>query len=431
MVDEQKYLVMNRKDLYREMIKAVIEKTGLSEDKQQELKDDLELEKFTDVLCSLKEAESENTTLCDWIDVIEQKLAQLDSEEEVVDENNIEYVMSFEEVDSSRKIHFHDFAYNDPDISVIPACHLLHDKLRHNLEKINDGDEFWKAIERLWTCIYVCEEEKNRFFNCLERQDYEHYYLIKKNTITTESWRIYSAVCFKLAIEKGFPVPDMLTWNDDKIATMQIWDWENSYEQYHEAFNILCDVQRAKDVLTRFLRVYQVLEFFTFRFKLREIAKGQATRNSFIANVIKTVEYISKNELKSLQILFEKVFPNIPDIDVNEYVPDGCAKPAGTEYKLREYLKDTFDPHSTDWFELKSSSQTFNGIAEIIYKIRCCIVHSKESEMHFTPNNLDEYRELVPIMGVLIKVLQSELFMLINNHNRKELEFEEETMKLY
>ena len=51
--------------------------------------------------------------------------------------------------------------------------------------------------------------------------------------------------------------------------------------------------------------------------------------------------------------------------------------------------------------------------------------------MHFTPNNLDEYRELVPIMGVLIKVLQSELVMLINNHNRKELEFEEETMKLY
>ena len=413
------------------MIKAVIEKTDFPEDKQQELKDDLELYDFIGVLHGLKEALSENITLCDWIDVIEQKLPQMDGEyEEVADEDEIEYTVNFADIDSPRRIHFHNFAYNDPNISIIPASHLLHNKLRHYLE-MNDGDEFWMAIERLWSCIYECEESKIQFFDCIGRQDDEHYYVIKRNTIAAESWRIYSAACFKRVIERGLPIPDMLKWNDGRIATMPTWDWENGYEQYHEAFNILCDVQRTKDVLNRFLRVYQVLEFFTFRFKLREIAKGQATRNSFINNVVKTVEYISKNELKSLQIMFEKVFDSIPDIDVNEDVPEDCAQPIGTEYKLKEYLRDKFAPHSSSWFELICSCQTVKGIAEIIYKTRCCIVHSKESEMHFTPNNLDEYKELVPIMGVLIKVIQRELVNLINDHNRKELEFDDEKMMLY
>ena len=45
--------------------------------------------------------------------------------------------------------------------------------------------------------------------------------------------------------------------------------------------------------------------------------------------------------------------------------------------------------------------------------------------------NIDEYKELVPIMGVLIKVIQRELVSLINDHNRKELEFDDEKMMLY
>lgn len=421
---------MNRVDLYQEILKAVVEKAELPEDKQLEIQEGLLLGDFASVLHDLKEALSDNAILHDWIDVIEGKWAQIDSEEDMLDGDDIEYNVSFTEVDPSRKIHFHDFAYNDPNISIIPACRLSHDKLRYYLD-MEDGDEFWMAIERLWSCIHECEEKKNQFFDCIEQTDEEHYYVIKRNEIPAESWRIYSAACFKRTIENGFPIPDMLKWNDDRIATLPTWDWENGYEQYHEAFNILCDVQRTKDVLTRFLRVYQVLEFFTFRFKLREIAKGQATRNSFIANAVKTVEYISKNELKSLQIMFEKAFDGIPDIDVNEDVPEDCAQPAGTEYKLKDYLSDKFAPHRSDWFELNCSCQTVKGIAEIIYKTRCCIVHSKESETHFTPNNIDEYKDLVPIMGVLIKVMQRELVNLINDHNRKELEFDDEKMMLY
>ena len=52
-------------------------------------------------------------------------------------------------------------------------------------------------------------------------------------------------------------------------------------------------MRNANDLLTRFLKMYQVLEFFTFRLKLIPLTKGQATRNSFISNVRHTVDTIS------------------------------------------------------------------------------------------------------------------------------------------
>lgn len=72
-----------------------------------------------------------------------------------------------------------------------------------------------------------------------------------------------------------------------------------------------------------------------------------------------------------------------------------------------------------------------NQIAELIYKIRCYIVHSKESEMHFTPDNIEEYKELIPVMAILIKVIQKEIVNVINDHNRNKLEFTDNKMMLY
>ena len=70
-------------------------------------------------------------------------------------------------------------------------------------------------------------------------------------------------------------------------------------------------------------------------------------------------------------------------------------------------------------------------LAKLVYKIRCCIVHSKESEMHFTPDNIEEYKESIPVMVVLIKVIQREIVNVINDHNRNKLEFTDDKMMLY
>lgn len=205
-------------------------------------------------------------------------------------------------------------------------------------------------------------------------------------------------------------------------------DWNNSYEQYHDSFNIIADMRNANDLLTRFLKMYQVLEFFTFRLKLIPLTKGQATRNSFISNVRHTVDTISKGELKSLQDLFAKVFNSIHNTEVKNLV-----EPIQTNnIKLSKYLNQTLTRQIKSILGLTNQNiSNPSNVAELIYKIRCCIVHSKESEIHFTPNNISEYKDLIPVMRVLIKVIQNSIVETINNSGKKDLEFQSESMLLY
>ncbi len=51
--------------------------------------------------------------------------------------------------------------------------------------------------------------------------------------------------------------------------------------------------------------------------------------------------------------------------------------------------------------------------------------------MHFTPENIEEYKELIPVMAILIKVIQKEIVNVINDHNRNKLEFTDNKMMLY
>lgn len=160
----------------------------------------------------------------------------------------------------------------------------------------------------------------------------------------------------------------------------------------------------------------------------RCVTKGQATRNSFISNVRHTVDTISKGELKSLQDLFAKVFNSIHNTEVKNLV-----EPIQTNnIKLSKYLNQTLTRQIKSILGLTNQNiSNPSNVAELIYKIRCCIVHSKESEIHFTPNNISEYKDLIPVMRVLIKVIQNSIVETINNSGKKDLEFQSESMLLY
>ena len=44
-----------------------------------------------------------------------------------------------------------------------------------------------------------------------------------------------------------------------------------------------------------------------------------------------------------------------------------------------------------------------NTLVKLVYKIRYCIVHTKESEMHFIPDNIEGYKGLISVMTVIYK----------------------------
>lgn len=415
---------MIRKDLYSKMYEAVLNKADIQEPLLTNINNDLSIYKFSDVFSQLEpELAGEKSYLKGFTKGIKNYSINpdFDLEEEISNPFNL---VSFETIEPSRKIHLHELYSCMSDVVVVVARNLYQDKSKDFSDAV-----LWKAIERLWVNINANKLSAEDFFNALKNKDDSHYYILKTNAITTDDcWRIYSEAYFEQAVNKEISMPEELAYTDSPLCIGRISDWSNSYEQYHDSFNIIADMRRANDLLTRFLKMYQVLEFFTFRYKLIPLAKGQATRNSFISNVRHTVENIAKGELKSLQGLFANIFKDIYKTEVKDLIEP----PQSHSIKLYRYINSylTLAISSMPGINFTNISSD-NQVAELIYKIRCCIVHSKESEMHFTPNNISEYKDLIPVMKVLIKVMQKEIVEMINDSHKNELEFANESMLLY
>lgn len=406
---------MTRNELYKKMFEAAISEAGISGPALTAIKDDVDLYKFPTAYASFETNLSADKS---YLKEFVKAIAEQSQNEDMDDYVDSVYTASLHEVEPCRKIHLHNLC------SVCSYAMVLTSDCLYEKNKRGALNDCWNIVEKIWCHIDTGDFNTNDFFNFLENKEDTHYYILKIAGITSDAWRVYSEAYFRKAINETIPIPDELNFTDIPIEPTILPDWNSPYEQYHDSFNIIADMKRSSDLLTRFLKMYQVLELFTFRLKLVPLAQGQATRNSFVSNVRNTVDNL--NELKSLKELFREVFTNIQNMNVKSFFNP----PLANNTKLSSFIKRHLTPNMKAILKVTDASNE-NQIAELIYKIRCCIVHSKESEMHFTPDNIEEYKELIPVMAILIKVIQKEIVNVINDHNRNKLEFTDNKMMLY
>lgn len=397
------------------MFEAAISEAGISDPALTTIKDDVDLYKFLTAYASFEANLSADKS---YLKGFVKAIAEYSQNDNMDDDVNSVYTASLHQVELCRKIHLHNLC------SVSSYAMVLTSDCLYQKNKGGTLNGCWNVVEKIWCHIETGDLNKSDFFNFLRNKKDTHYYILKVAGIVSDAWRVYSEAYFRKAINETIPIPDELNFTDIPIEPTILPDWNSPYEQYHDSFNIIADMKRSSDLLTRFLKMYQVLELFTFRLKLVPLAQGQATRNSFVSNVRNTVDNL--NELKSLKELFREVFTDIQNINVKSFFDP----PLTSNTKLSSFIKRHLTSNMKAILKVTGASDE-NQIAELIYKIRCYIVHSKESEMHFTPDNIEEYKELIPVMAILIKVIQKEIVNVINDHNRNKLEFTDNKMMLY
>ena len=54
------------------------------------------------------------------------------------------------------------------------------------------------------------------------------------------------------------------------------------------------------------------------------------------------------------------------------------------------------------------------ALARFIYDMRCCIVHNKEAEFHVSYNNYEEYKNVIPLLKEVHKLLAKKVWDLMN-----------------
>lgn len=299
------------------------------------------------------------------------------------------------------------------------------------------GNLVWKGIERLWANWSVNSQETQDFWDFCRNCCYNKYYIQTNieggNPSEETAWKIYCYNYLKIINETRFEIPELLKITNGVISTSLPFIVTAKYEQFLDVSDVLNEVKHAEDALTRFLKVYQVLEQLAYRKVFIKLIKEHEYNHHPIVRSIQSVtDSFKKNEKVIFEELFKEEFKELYDkIDV----PDGHNKYTSVEpVCLNLASRDKI--HKLYGIQAKNNRPdnpyyTAAQMSKIVYQIRCSIVHNKETELHFTYNNISDYKDIINLINTLSTKLSEMIVTLINDGANTPLTYGNKTLTLY
>ena len=228
---------------------------------------------------------------------------------------------------------------------------------------------------------------------------------------------MYGYACLCHINDEKFEIPTALKYSPDSPFHSTPIDYvaQVPYVQYFDVYNVMNESKHTQDILARYFRMYQVLEYFVFRVHLVTIANNTIKNSAFVRQTIKEAHRSPSNEENDFSDTFARLFPAIID--------------AG---KLEKTAIDPYNAFLEKNYGIKSGDQhVAKKVAKVMYKLRNSIVHNKATELHFSYGNVDEYLDGIQLIKLITKIMEAEIVDLINDPAKTELEFMGASMPLY
>jgi hypothetical protein len=269
------------------------------------------------------------------------------------------------------------------------------------------------VIEMIWLKQKDTVADLQHLWETMDGQHQVEYYIFTNDADDAETdWRQY-AYCYLCYVnERSFKRPSVLSYTASlPYATSITYEAGNKYEQYFDAYNVMNESKYADDILLRYLRMYQVLEYFGYRRILADVTKGNIRENGFVRNVISKTNGRTNNESNEIKKGISDLLPNLATSGATAGVFDS----ADITPAMVTFIKDKL---------LLPKYQFDDGhLWDVIYKLRNCIVHNKESELHFTYANTDVYADGIDLMRKIVEKMEPEIVKVINDPAITGLEF--------
>lgn len=279
---------------------------------------------------------------------------------------------------------------------------------------ISITDDNWVVWERIWCSIGNSVAEKNKFWKELRSTERSLIYIqtAEPDMTPAKKWNIYSYAYLKYINENKFPIPDVLQASElNPIYQPLIYAGRAKYEQFFDVYDVLNEVKYAPDMLMQFVKIYQVLELLAYRYKFQELIDSHVRNHYPIVRQIESMtDKFKKGEQEQLEIFFKEIL-----IDIEKKLdPEmaGGGYPAVPDYlnaSIVNYFKQNYKINTAGGRPVFSNK----NVADIVYKIRCGIVHNKETEFHLTYNNIEEYCVIVPLIKKINELLLAEIIKMI------------------
>ena len=230
--------------------------------------------------------------------------------------------------------------------------------------------------------------------------------------------------------------------NNNSILSPHV-DVNIDYSQYNDVFNVLSEINSKIGVIDEFLSCYHVLENYMIRAKINStLANAGAINNvrSFKALGVS----MDKKEMVHLTDLFKEIYRlQIAAIEFDAYVKsiwDGVkgalnitGAPLDGADAFNKFLQKL-------GMELKDYVSSFNNadmnglkknIPILIYNVRCCIVHNKDTEYHITNKELKCDICLTVVRDICIPIMKRLAFGLPSVSIRNPVKYTGRHIYLY
>lgn len=222
------------------------------------------------------------------------------------------------------------------------------------------------------------------------------------------------------------------TYFEDRVTAL------DAYSQFEETLIILSEINSRKDILGKFLGIYHVIESFMFKIPIVNLGNHSGGnifsirdfRNLYRATEIKESEVISELFHKPKMGAFWT--RNINGLEFNGIIENrALALEASTVPGLLAECISFIKRLGIEDLATLSGATGFNAkrYANFLYKVRCAIVHNKETELHISHFNLNDATAQI-IDGLLIQPLLLLIYDLLTD-NASRVWYGGPELKLY
>lgn len=399
---------MNRKELYTGILSTILlEYPGLISN-VEDVKDELNVNGLVDALTLLKTNLQEDKLKY----IVESMNTNCNDDELINYEKYTAKRESYQQISQKR-----DFEWKSPELIII------------NCDRFTTGNAFTNDTMLAFEKICFDENKRKDFLNYILHNDGKNdYYLIYDDSWSpgVDSWKLYMYGLFMHTNDgNSIKTDPTLNYVSSQHNPTVVFNGNAKYEQYIDIYDVISEWNESTDILTAFLKMYQVLEYMVYRKEFVAIVEGSKIKQSFVRQIKGLDKKFSNGEretfVKGVSEVISSFNGEISDTLITPDISSFCQKYFPKNRDGSTYMKPE---------NIRDSIVIDGCVSKFIYDVRCSIVHNKESEFHMTSINYDEYSSIVPLMSEIMKVVGKKVMETINDENNK-ICFPDKSINLY
>lgn len=249
----------------------------------------------------------------------------------------------------------------------------------------------------------LCKEQENTYIIEVDKSGLGLTKTEANNFENLYAFALASSMNNKDSIE--IPQELVFSWGTNPILASFDYNKNIVYKEFYDIYDVFNDWLHATDILTAFIKMYQIAEYMIYRSQMVEIVNRANIKQSFLRETKNLSAKYVKSERDTVIANFSKLF--------NSFSLDPREVTASWSFVDQYFGEANGGGHYLD--TTKPQNNIDKGVARFIYDTRCAIVHNKESEFHIQYNNYEDYKDIVPLMRSINDIMAKKILEIINS----------------